>query len=204
MLKDWIQALNSTVKDWRKVLNSTVRDWMKVLNSKDWTKALTRMVKDWTEALKKGTAWLAGNSPLPDRRSKAMIAGTLAFVAVLLVGLVVLGSSTKTPRRAAAPGISYGLGLSPVTPTTTTTTIATPSSAPSAAPATAKTAGKTASYRVAHHRQGGRRAAAALTATHWYTVRVTTWTQRNGRAHQHTHRSSTHSHRAARVLLRGG
>ena len=193
MLKDWIQALNSMVKD-----------WIKVLNSKDWTKALTGMVKDWTDALKKGLAWSAGNSPLPDRRSKVMLAGTLAFVAVLLVGLVVLGSSAKTPRRAAAPGLSYGVGLSPLT--TTTTTIAPPSSASSAAPATAKTAGKTAgktNSRVAHHRQAARRAAAALTATHWYTVRTTTFTRRSGRQHLH-HRPSTHPHRAARVSLGGG
>jgi hypothetical protein len=193
MLKDWIQALNSMLKN-----------WMKVLNSKDWTKALTGMVKDWTDALKKGLAWSAGNSPLPDRRSKVMLAGTLAFVAVLLVGLVVLGSSAKTPRRAAAPGLSYGVGLSPLT--TTTTTIAPPSSAPSAAPATAKTAGKTAgktNSRVAHHRQAARRAAAALTATHWYTVRTTTFTRRSGRQHLH-HRPSTHPHRAARVSLGGG
>jgi hypothetical protein len=188
MLKDWIQALNSMLKN-----------WMKVLNSKDWTKALTGMVKDWIEALKKGLAWSAGNSPLPDRRSKVMLAGTLAFVAVLLVGLVMLGGSTKTPRRAAAPGLSYGVGLSPLT-TTTTTTAPTPS-APAAAAASAKAAGKTAAKsRVASHRQGARRAAAALTATHWYTVRTTTFTRRTGRQHLH-HRPSTHPHRAARVSL---
>jgi hypothetical protein len=193
MLKDWIQALNSMLKN-----------WMKVLNSKDWTKALTGMVKDWIDALKKGLAWSTGNSPLPDRRSKVMLAATMAFVAFLLVGLVVLGSSAKTPRRAAAPGLSYGVGLSPLT--TTTTTIAPPSSASSAAPATAKTAGKTAgktNSRVAHHRQAARRAAAALTATHWYTVRTTTFTRRSGRQHLH-HRPSTHPHRAARVSLGGG
>ena len=193
MLKDWIQALNSMLKN-----------WIKVLNSKDWTKALIVMVKDWIEALKKGLAWSAGNSPLPDRRSKVMLAGTLAFVAVLLVGLVVLGSSAKTPRRAAAPGLSYGVGLSPLTTTTTTTTIAPASSAPLAAPAGAKTAGKTAGKsQVARHRQAARRAAAALTATHWYTVRTTTFTRRTGRQHLH-HRPSTHPHRAARLSLGRG
>jgi hypothetical protein len=201
MLKDWIQALNSMLKNWIQALNSMLKNWIKVLNSKDWTKALIGMVKDWIEALKKGLAWSAGNSPLPDRRSKVMLAGTLAFVAVLLVGLVVLGSSAKTPRRAAAPGLSYGVGLSPLT--TTTTTIAPASSAPLAAPAGAKTAGKTdGKSRVAHHRQAARRAAAALTATHWYTVRTTTFTRRTGRQHLH-HRPSTHPHRAARISLGG-
>ncbi len=202
MLKDWIQTLNSMLKDWIQTLNSMLKNLTRVLNSKGWTKALTSMVKDWIEALKKGPSWLAGNSPPPDRRSKVMLAGTLAFVAVLLVGLVVLGSSTKTPRRAAAPGLSYGLGLSPVT--TTTTTIAPASSAPSAAPTAAKTAGKTAAKsRVAHHRQVARRAAAALAATHLYTVRTTTFTRRTGRQHLH-HRPSTHPHRAARLSLGGG
>ncbi|MBF6556811.1 MAG: hypothetical protein IVW52_11675 [Acidimicrobiales bacterium] len=191
MLKDWIQALNSMLKN-----------WMKVLNSKGWTKALTGVVKDWIGALKKGLAWSAGNSPLPDRRSKVMLAGTLAFVAVLLFGLVVFGSSTKTAPRRAAPGLSYGVGLSPLT--TTTTTTAPLSSAPAAAAAAAKTAGKTAAKsRVAHHRQAARRAAAALTATHWYTVRTTTFTRGTGRKHLH-HRPATHSHRTARISLGGG
>jgi hypothetical protein len=191
MLKDWIQALNSMLKN-----------WMKVLNSKGWTKALTGMVKDWIGALKKGLAWSAGNSPLPDRRSKVMLAGTLAFVAVLLFGLVVFGSSTKTAPRRAAPGLSYGVGLSPLA--TTTTTTAPLSSAPAAAAAAAKAAGKTAAKsRVAHHRQAARRAAAALTATHWYTVRTTTFTRGTGRQHLH-HRPATHSHRTARISLGGG
>jgi hypothetical protein len=151
------------------------------------------MVKDWVEALKKGQAWLAGDSQLSDSRSKWMLAGTLAFVAVLLVGLVVLGSSKTTAPRAAPAGIRYGHGTSR---STTTTTAALPFSAVATTSTTTTTTTTTAanSKDAGHH--GARMAAAGSARAHLTALRGTRGTNGNWRTHRHLR-----VHRHPRLVL---
>jgi hypothetical protein len=44
-------------------------------------------MNSWLQSMKQWTQWLMGEAPLPDGRSKAMLAGTVASVAVIAVGV---------------------------------------------------------------------------------------------------------------------
>ena len=58
-------------------------------------------MNSWLQAMKQWTQWLMGDAPLPDGRSKAMLAGTVAAAAVVAVGLP--AAIPSSPSANAAP-----------------------------------------------------------------------------------------------------
>ena len=44
-------------------------------------------MNSWLQSMKQWTQWLMGEAPLPDGRSKAMLAGTVVTAAVIAVGV---------------------------------------------------------------------------------------------------------------------
>jgi len=52
-------------------------------------RSMKRWVQEWARGLKQWSLWLLGDAPLPGKRSRAVLAGTMAVVAVLAVGTVV-------------------------------------------------------------------------------------------------------------------
>ena len=62
----------------------------------------------WRQAMKQWAQWLLGDSPLPDGRSKAMLAGTVATAAVIAVG--VPAAIPASPSAPAASKLPYSSG----------------------------------------------------------------------------------------------
>jgi len=65
-------------------------------------------MNSWLQSMKQWTQWLMGESPLPDGRSKAMLAGTVASVAVVAVGVPALIPSTPSANAAAKQSAAAG------------------------------------------------------------------------------------------------
>jgi hypothetical protein len=65
-------------------------------------------MNSWLQSMKQWTQWLMGESPLPDGRSKAMLAGTVASVAVVAVGVPALIPSTPSANAAAKQSATAG------------------------------------------------------------------------------------------------
>lgn len=61
-------------------------------------------MNNWLQAMKQWSQWLLGEAPLPDGRSKAMLAGTVAAAAVIAVG--VPAAIPSSPSANAAPSQS--------------------------------------------------------------------------------------------------
>ncbi|HEY5108800.1 MAG TPA: fibronectin type III domain-containing protein, partial [Acidimicrobiales bacterium] len=65
-------------------------------------------MNSWLQAMKQWTQWLMGDAPLPDGRSKAMLAGTVAAAAVIAVGVPAVVPSS--PSANAASKLPYTSG----------------------------------------------------------------------------------------------
>ncbi len=65
-------------------------------------------MNSWLQSMKQWTQWLMGEAPLPDGRSKAMLAGTVASVAVIAVGVPAVIPSTSAANAAAKQSASAG------------------------------------------------------------------------------------------------
>jgi Fibronectin type III domain len=59
-------------------------------------------VKTWARALKQWWLWLVGDSPLPGRSARLMLAGTVAVVLILAVGAAVALRSPAAPHHSAS------------------------------------------------------------------------------------------------------
>jgi len=87
-------------------------------------------MNSWLQSMKQWTQWLMGEAPLPDGRSKAMLAGTVASVAVVAVGVPALIPSTPTANAAgkqsslAAQDANSSQYTVPTTVPTTSSTVA--------------------------------------------------------------------------------
>ena len=57
-------------------------------------------MNSWLQSMKQWTKWLMGEAPLPDGRSKAMLAGTVASAAVIAVGIPAAIPSTPSANAA--------------------------------------------------------------------------------------------------------
>ena len=57
-------------------------------------------MNSWLQAMKKWSHWLMGDAPLPDGRSKAMLAGTVAAAAVVAVGVPAVIPSSPSASAA--------------------------------------------------------------------------------------------------------
>ncbi len=60
-------------------------------------------MNSWLQSMKQWTQWLMGEAPLPDGRSKAMLAGTVASVAAIAVGVPAAIPSTPAANAAVKP-----------------------------------------------------------------------------------------------------
>ena len=100
----------------------------------------------WLQAMKQWTRWLMGDSALPDKRSKAMLAGTVATAAMIAVG--VPAAIPASPSVTAATKLPYLSGqdtsLTPQTPPSDASAVA-PSAGVDAGVATTITTAATAS-----------------------------------------------------------
>jgi hypothetical protein len=59
-------------------------------------------MNSWLQSMKQWTLWLLGEAPLPDGRSQAMLAGTVASVAAIAVGVPALVPSATTATAASS------------------------------------------------------------------------------------------------------
>ncbi|MGH9079205.1 MAG: fibronectin type III domain-containing protein [Acidimicrobiales bacterium] len=59
-------------------------------------------MKNWVEGLRQWSMWLVGDSPMPGRRSRVMLAGTFLAVALLVTGLIMAFREPIRPLRASA------------------------------------------------------------------------------------------------------
>lgn len=87
------------------------------------------MVTDWLQALKKWTSWLEGQATLPDKQSRMKLVGALGVAAVMLIGLVAMGSvfAPKSPVRHHPASAAQVPLFSPPAPSTTVPNAAVPS-----------------------------------------------------------------------------
>ena len=60
-------------------------------------------MKSWAQGLKQWGLWFLGEGPLPDTRSRKILAGTLAGVAVLIAAGVLLVGGSSTPTTTSQP-----------------------------------------------------------------------------------------------------
>jgi hypothetical protein len=83
-----------------------------------------RFVENWAVGLKEWWTWLLGDTPLPGKRSRTMLAATLFGVALLVVGLVIgfrgPGRNTSSDARFATPPSTTSM-TAPATTTATST-----------------------------------------------------------------------------------
>jgi len=91
-------------------------------------------MNSWLQAMKQWTRWLMGDSALPDNRSKAMMAGTVATAAIIAVG--VPAAIPASPSVTAATNLPYLSGQD-----TSGTTQTPPSDSTAAASSTGVDAG---------------------------------------------------------------
>ena len=132
-------------------------------------------MNSWLAAMKQWTQWLMGDAPLPDGRSTAVLAGTVAAAAAVAVGLPAAIPSSPTADAASHRGAhpSGGTDAAPaVTPDTSSAVAASPVFT-SGAPTT--TSAAPSGTVVRHHRDGkkakrGRHAAQAAAADTTTTV----------------------------------
>ncbi len=88
------------------------------------------MVTDWRQALRKWMSWLEGQAKLPDKQSRMKLVGALGVAAVMLIGLVAVGTvlaPSSPTRHHPASGAQVPLFSSPAPTTTVPSTVAAPS-----------------------------------------------------------------------------
>jgi len=123
------------------------------------------MANQVVDAARQWWTWLVERAPLPDRRSRAILGGGLAALAVVAVGLpLVFGGATKVPPNPAAAAQPSGPlrapppATAPVGPgasTTTSTTTSTPKIAPSTTVARQTTRTTIAGAAHSHRKRAG-------------------------------------------------
>src|SRR5665213_1480652 len=57
-------------------------------------------MNNWLQAMKQWAHWLMGDAPLPDGRSKTLLAGTVAAAAMIAVGVPTAFSSSSSANAA--------------------------------------------------------------------------------------------------------
>src|SRR5665213_2139773 len=60
-------------------------------------------MNSWLQAMKKWSQWLLGDAPMPDGRSKVLLAGTVATAAIVAVGV-----PAALPSGTSADAVSHG------------------------------------------------------------------------------------------------
>ncbi|MGB7050509.1 MAG: hypothetical protein WBG41_02970, partial [Acidimicrobiales bacterium] len=85
-------------------------------------------MKSWARALKQWWLWLVGDSPLPGRRARLLLAGTAVVVLVLAGGAVFALQSPAQPTHSASSdnGATPGANLGKATATSTSTSTTSP------------------------------------------------------------------------------
>jgi len=98
-------------------------------------------MNNWLQAMKQWSQWLLGEAPLPDGRSKAMLAGTVAAAAVIAVGVPAAipssPSATAAPQStpsAAADASSSSFTVPSTTPVSTTPPVIAPANSTATVP----------------------------------------------------------------------
>src|SRR5664280_395245 len=125
------------------------------------TSTIGRFVKNWATGVKQWWLWAIGDAPLPDNRSRAMLAATVVAVGLLVVGLAVgfrepsrtVGAEAKfatTPASqpsqsnvntgAAATPLATGAIVSPAAPVGTVAPVPTTATSPPGTTATTSAA----------------------------------------------------------------
>ena len=87
-------------------------------------------MNSWLEAMKQWTQWLMGDAPLPDGRSKAVLAGTVAAAAVVAVGLPAAIPSSPSANAASQRDTRPSEGTDPTPVTAPVASSAPPCSRP--------------------------------------------------------------------------
>ncbi len=110
-------------------------------------------MKQWAQVMRKWSLWLLGDEPLPGKGTRAMLAGTLAVLVVLIAGGLALMPGSA-PHKVKHHKAKHAFTLPTLATPTTTTTLAGGSSsttAPKAATARARAARRA---RARAHRSG--------------------------------------------------
>jgi len=98
-----------------------------------------RMVEEWVQGCREWAKWLVGNGPLPGSRARAILAGTVGVLVVLLVGISLAfggsgsggGGATSSLTAESPPATVAPLPSTTTTTTASTTTTTTTTTEPS-------------------------------------------------------------------------